>query len=88
MYHDKNKGDHFGPKFKANDVVGCGYYFSKNSIMYTLNGKFLGYAFKNVEYNNFYPTISLHNLNDKVTVNFGKKNFLFDIEGFYIVTFF
>jgi hypothetical protein len=64
-------------------VIGCGYYFSKNSIFYTINGKFIGWAFKNVEYQNFYPTISLHSLNEKVTVNFGKQNFLFDIEGFY-----
>jgi hypothetical protein len=83
--HDKTKGDSFGIKFKQKDVVGCGYYFAKNSIFYTINGRFLGWAFKNVEFNNYYPTISLHSLNDKVTVNFGKKNFIFDIEGFYIV---
>ena len=84
IYHDKAKGDAFGPKFKQKDVVGCGYYFSKNSIFYTLNGRFIGWAFNNVEFNNYFATISLHSLNEKVTVNFGKQNFLFDIEGFYI----
>jgi hypothetical protein len=85
VFHDKTKGDNFGIKFKQKDIIGCGYYFSKNSIFYTINGKFLGWAFKNVEANAYFPTISLHSLNDKVTVNFGKKNFIFDIEGFYIV---
>lgn len=83
VYHDKSKGDPFGPKFKLKDVIGCGYYFSKNSIFYTINGKFIEWAFNNVEYQNFYPTISLHSLNEKVTVNFGKQTFVFDIEGFY-----
>jgi len=85
IYHDKQKGDSFGPKFKQSDIIGCGYYFSKNSIFYTLNGKFLGWAFRSVEYGNYYATISLHSLNEQVTVNFGRKNFLFDLEGFYIV---
>jgi hypothetical protein len=85
ILHDKPKGDSFGLKYKQKDIVGCGYYISKNSIFYTLNGKFIGWAFKSVEFNNFYATVSLHNLNDKIAVNFGKKHFLFDIEGFYIV---
>ena len=37
-----------------------------------------------MEYLNYYPTISLHSLNERVTANFGKKPFLFDLEGFYI----
>ena len=85
ILHDKQKGDLYGPKFKNKEIIGCGYYYSKNSIFYTCNGKFLGFAFKNVEYINYYPTISLHSLNEKVCVNFGKKPFVFDLEGFYIV---
>ena len=88
ILHDKPKGDSFGSKFKQRDIIGCGYYFSKNSIFYTLNGKFIGFAFKNVELNNYFATISLHNLNDRVEVNFGKKNFIFDLEGFFIVNLF
>jgi hypothetical protein len=85
ILHDKAKGESYGPKFKQKDIIGCGYYFSKNSIFFTLNGKYLGWAFKNVDSSilSSYATISLHSLNEKVTVNFGKSNFLFDIEGFY-----
>lgn len=74
----------FGPKFKKNDIIGCGFYFSKNSIFYTYNGKFLDYAFKNIPQGNYYATVSLHSLNECVKVNFGKNNFAFDIEGFYL----
>lgn len=85
IFHDKPKGDPYTLKFKAKDVIGCGYYFSKNAIFYTINGSFISYAFKNVKYNNYFPTVSLHSLNEKITFNFGKQKFLFDIEGFYLV---
>ena len=38
-----------------------------------------------MEHLNYYATISLHSLNEKITVNFGKNNFLFNIEGFYLL---
>lgn len=85
-YHDDSK-ENFGPKFKVKDVIGCGFYFSKKSIFYTYNGKLIGYAFENVDMNGtYYPTISLHSLNESVVANFGRSNYIFDIEGFYIVS--
>lgn len=46
----------------------------------------MGWAFKDVDQSilSSYATISLHSLNEKITVNFGKSNFVFDIEGFYL----
>lgn len=88
IYHDKSKGEAFNPKFKRNDVIGCGYYFSKNAIFFTINGKFINWAFTKVDFNNYFPTVSLHSLNEKIIFNFGKENFKFDIEGFYLVNFF
>ena len=86
IYHEKPKGEaFFVQKFKSKDVIGCGYYFSKNSIFYTINGRFINWAFNNVDYNNYFPTVSLHSLNEKITFNFGRQKFLFDIEGFYMV---
>ena len=84
--YQEDKKEIFGIKFHKNDVVGCGFYLNKKKIFYTINGKFLGYAFegintfKNV---NFFPTVSLHSLNETIRVNFGLENFKFDIEGFY-----
>ena len=83
IYSEGNK-DNYGKKFKKGDVIGCGFYFSKNSIFYTYNGKFLDFAFKKVEPAIYYATISLHSLNECVKVNFGRSNYVFDIEGFYI----
>ncbi len=85
IFHDKSKGETFGTKFKTKDIIGCGYYISKNSIFFTINGKFINWAFTKVDFNYYYPTVSLHSLNEKITINFGKNNFLFDIEGFYLV---
>ncbi len=82
-YHEDIK-DTFGPKWNKGDIIGCGLFFSKKSIFYTHNGKFIDYAFNKVNCNIiYYPTISLHSLNECVKVNFGKKFFLFDIEGLY-----
>ena len=74
----------FGPKFKKGDVIGCGFYFSKNAIFFTYNGKFIKYAFNNAEQATYYPTVSLHSLNECIKANFGRTNYVFDIEGFYI----
>ena len=46
IYHEKPKGEPYGTEFKKNDIIGCGYYFSKNLIFFTYNGKYLGEAFK------------------------------------------
>jgi hypothetical protein len=82
-YHEDIK-ETFGPKWNKGDIIGCGFFFSKKSIFYTHNGKFIDYAFSKIDTNIVYfPTISLHSLNEVVSVNFGKKFFLFDIEGLY-----
>ncbi len=82
-YHEDIK-ETFGPKWNKGDIIGCGFFFSKKSIFYTHNGKFIDYAFTKIDTNIvYYPTISLHSLNEVVSVNFGKKFYLFDIEGLY-----
>jgi len=88
IYHEKSKGDSFSTKFKSKDIVGCGYYFSKKAIFYTINGRFINWAFTKVEFSNYFPTVSLHSLNEKISFNFGRQKFVFDIEGFYLVNYF
>lgn len=86
IYHDKTK-ENFQPKFRGKDIIGCGYYFSKGSIFFTVNGRFVNWAFTKVAFDNYFPTVSLHSLNDKITINFGREKFCFDIEEFYMVLF-
>ena len=75
-YHSKGKSynnkknNKYGESFKKGDIIGCGIDFINKSIFYTKNGKFLDFAFKevNFELNKgiFYPSICMHSLNTEV----------------------
>lgn len=49
VYNGNTTGEDFGPKFEQHDVVGCGLLISKQQIFFTLNGRYLGAPFKDVE---------------------------------------
>ena len=86
-YHSKGKSynnkknNNYGEKFKKGDIIGCGVDFINKGIFYTKNGKFLDFAFKdiNFELNKgfFYPSICMHSLNIEIKLNFGNENFKF-----------
>ena len=92
-YHSKGKSynnkknNKYGETFAKGDIIGCGVDFIDKSIFYTKNGKFLDYAFKeiNFELNKdlFYPSICMHSLNIEIQLNFGKEDFKFDINNYY-----
>ena len=92
-YHSKGKSynnkknNKYGETFKKGDIIGCGVDFINKGIFYTKNGKFLDFAFKeiNFELNKgfFYPSICMHSLNIEIKVNFGNENFKFDINNYY-----
>ena len=92
-YHSKGKSynnkksNKYAETFKKGDIIGCGVDFINQSIFYTKNGKFLDFAFKeiNFELNKgyFYPSICMHSLNTEVKLNFGNENFKFDINNYY-----
>ena len=92
-YHSKGKSynnkknNKYGETFAKGDIIGCGVDFINKSIFYTKNGKFLDYAFKeiNFELNKdfFYPSICMHSLNIEIKLNFGKEDFKFDINNYY-----
>jgi len=66
---------------KKGDIVGCGVNFIRREIFYTLNGKFLGVAFKDVNLKDYFVIVGLHGTNESVTINFAKtKPFVFDLE--------
>lgn len=73
----------FGPSFGVGDVVGCGIDYRASSIFYTLNGRFLGYAFALKEENllrEWYPTVGV-DTNSLVQCNFGTdRPFSFDLQ--------
>ena len=48
IFYGKVSGDEFGPKFERYDVIGCGLVMPRKQIFFTLNGRFLGNAFSNV----------------------------------------
>ena len=73
-----------GPTFGPGDTVGCGIDYVAQGIFYTLNGKFLGYAWKGlgltlIQNQDWYPVVGI-DTNSPINVNFGTKPFQFDLE--------
>ena len=76
---------HYGPSFGVGDTIGCGIDYAKRAIFYTLNGRFLGYAFEDLSRDvltrNWYPVVGL-DTNALIQLNFGtERRFLYDLEG-------
>mmetsp|Transcript_29595 Transcript_29595/g.28796 ORF Transcript_29595/g.28796 Transcript_29595/m.28796 type:complete len:189 (-) Transcript_29595:865-1431(-) len=90
IFNQKAGGDEYGPKFEKGDVVGCGLIISRKQIFFTINGRYLGTAFSNVELlkDGIYPSICLQSLNEEVSSTFwggvsqAEQALTFDIEGF------
>jgi len=81
IYHGVGRQlSQFGPSFGLGDIVGCGIDYRDHSIFYTLNGNFLGKAFKNIQTGiELFPTIGI-DANVTVEFNYGEKNpFSFDL---------
>jgi len=71
----------FGPSYGKGDTIGCGVDYACAGIFFTINGKFLGYGWKNQEHlagKDFYPTIGIDS-KAPVDCNFGEKKFQFDL---------
>ena len=71
----------YGPSFGNGDTVGCGVDYRCGGIFFTLNGRFLGYAWTNLKFvmqHRLYPTMGF-DTNQPVDWNFGDREFMFDL---------
>jgi len=78
LFHGKGvQISEYGPNFGVGDIVGCGINYKSRSIFFTLNGCFLGYAFRRVS-GKLFPTVGI-DAKVNVTFNFGRAPFVFDL---------
>lgn len=73
-------GKPYGPKFGTGDTIGCGINFQDMSAFYTKNGVHLGTAFQGIQGALLYPCVGFRTPGEQVEVNFGDKEFKFDVE--------
>lgn len=89
-------GKKYGPTFTTGDVVGCGINFMTGCAFFTKNGvsqgmldpltqnyvlTVSGTAFREIKDINVYPSVGMRRLQAQLTVNFGQRPFVFDIDG-------
>ncbi|CAL1409946.1 unnamed protein product [Linum trigynum] len=78
LYHGHGKGQPFGPTFTTNDTVGAGINYGSQEFFFTKNGAIVGAVKKEIT-GALFPTVSVHSQNEEIEVNFGQKQFAFDI---------
>ena len=74
--HNNKKANKYGETFAKGDIIGCGIDLENKSIFYTKNGKFLDYAFKDINFEigkgYLYPSVCMHTLNSEIILNYKK----------------
>ncbi|KAI4245703.1 MAG: hypothetical protein LQ352_006523 [Teloschistes flavicans] len=73
-------GKKYGPTFTTGDVIGCGINFMTGCAFFTKNGNHQGTAFRELKDLNVYPSVGMGRPNAQVTVNFGQREFVYDID--------
>lgn len=73
-------GKPYGPTFTSGDVIGCGVNFMKGCAFFTKNGVFQGNAFRDLRDVKVYPSVGMKRPHAHLSVNFGQRPFMFDID--------
>ena len=82
VFFGESTGKTYGPTFTINDVIGCGVNFSTGCAFFTKNGSDLGIAFRELKNIRPFPSVGMKKHPGAwVSVNFGQKPFIFDIDG-------
>ncbi|KAF8105749.1 hypothetical protein N665_0156s0003 [Sinapis alba] len=81
IYRGKGTGEAFGPTYTTGDTVGGGINYASQEFFFTKNGAFVGKIPKDIK-GHLFPTVAVHSQNEEVSVNFGKKKFVFDVKGY------
>jgi hypothetical protein len=76
----------YGPCFGVGDTVGCGIDYTNGGIFFTLNSKFLGYAWTGISNSlylqqDLYPVVGV-DTHSPISCNFGERPFAFDLSTF------
>ncbi|VVB11672.1 unnamed protein product [Arabis nemorensis] len=81
LYRGQGKGEAFGPTYTKDDTVGGGINYATQEFFFTKNGALVGKVPKDIR-GHLFPTVAVHSQNEEVSVNFGQKKYVFDIEGY------
>ena len=74
-------GIRYGPTFTVGDVIGCGINFNTGQAFFTKNGVDLGCAFRDIRTTKPFPSVGMKkHTGASISVNFGRRPFLFDID--------
>ena len=60
----------YSQSFHKGDVVGCGYSERAGGVFFTLNGRYLGVAYRQNIASRLLPAVCLHDCNTKIAANF------------------
>lgn len=77
----EHNGRSYSQQFTAGDVIGCGINFNTGQAFFTKNGLDLGVAFREMKNMKPFPCIGIKKYSGaNVSVNFGQRPFVFDID--------
>ena len=77
-FHNTGWGRQWGKRYGDGDVVGCGIIWETGEVFYSLNGEFLGVAYRSPAVKEYYAAVGFRNALAQMKVNFGAIPFFFD----------